>query len=51
MEPTLDGAATSEIRRQLAAAKATLTQLETLLAPLPDEDTPAVQARPHGGER
>jgi hypothetical protein len=51
MEPTLDVAATSEIRRQLAAAKAALTQLEVLLAPMPDEDTPAVKAGQHGGER
>ena len=38
MEPSLDFANTSEIRRQLAAAKAALTQLEALLAPMPDED-------------
>lgn len=50
MEPTLDVAATSEIRRQLAAAKAALTQLEALLAPMPDEDTPAAEARHHRGE-
>jgi hypothetical protein len=39
MEPSLDIANTSEIRRQLAAAKAALTRLEILLAPMPDEDS------------
>lgn len=52
MEPSLDVAATSEIRRQLAAAKAALTQLEALLTPMPAEDTPAAQPPGHhGGER
>lgn len=41
MEPSLDIANTSEIRRQLAAAKAALTQLEALLAPMHDEDPDA----------
>jgi hypothetical protein len=47
MEPSLDIANTSEIRRQLAAAKAALTQLEALLAPMPDEDSVAA---PRSGE-
>lgn len=38
MEPSLDIANTGEIRRQLAAAKAALTQLEALLAPMPDDE-------------
>lgn len=41
MEPSLDVANTSEIRRQLTAAKAALTQVEALLAPMPADDTPA----------
>lgn len=51
MEPPLDVAATTEIRRQLAAAKAALTQLEALLAPMPAEDTPAVRVASRGGDR
>jgi len=47
MEPSLDIANTSEIRRQLAAAKAALTQLEALLAPMPAEDP---DAAPRSGE-
>lgn len=52
MEPSLDAAHTSEIRRQLAAAKAALTQLEALLAPMPAEDVPAVPpaVRVSGGQ-
>lgn len=46
MEPSLDIANTGEIRRQLAAAQAALTQLEALLAPMPAEDAPG--ARPAG---
>jgi hypothetical protein len=52
MEPSLDVANASEIRGQLAAAKAALTQLEALLAPMPAEDAPAAQpASRLGGER
>ena len=52
MEPSLDVANTSEIRRQLAAAKAALTQLEALLAPRPAEDSPAAGPSSRlGGER
>lgn len=39
MESPLDVATTGEIRRQLAAAKAALTHLETLLAPLTTDET------------
>ena len=45
MEPSLDIANTSEIRRQLAAAKAALTQLEALLVLMPDEDSDAALRR------
>jgi hypothetical protein len=48
MESSLDIAYTGEIRRQLAAAQAALTQLEGLLAPIPAED--ATAARPGGEE-
>jgi hypothetical protein len=48
MESSLDAATTGEIRRQLAAAQAALTQLEALFAPIPAENAPA--APPKGGE-
>ncbi|MGY2872858.1 hypothetical protein ACVW00_000048 [Marmoricola sp. URHA0025 HA25] len=52
MEPSLDVANTSEIRRQLAAAKGALTQLEALLAPMPaDDDAAAPPAARLGGEQ
>lgn len=48
MESSLDIANTSEIRRQLAAAKAALTQLEALLAPMPDDEAvPASRSGEH----
>ena len=52
MESSLDAANTGEIRRQLAAAQAALTQLEALLAPMPAEEAPGAQptGRP-GGEQ
>jgi hypothetical protein len=40
MESYLDVATTAEIRRQLAAAQAALTQLEALLAPMSAEEAP-----------
>ena len=49
MESSLDVATTGEIRRQLVAAQAALTQLEALLAPMPADDAPA--AWPKGRER
>jgi hypothetical protein len=52
MEPSLDVANTREIRRQLAAAKAALTRLEALLAPMRPDDAPgAPSAARLGGER
>lgn len=51
MESCLDVANAGEIRRRLAAARAALTQLEALLAPMPAEDAPAWRhADRSGGE-
>ena len=47
MEPSLEAGNTSEIRRQLTAAKSALTQLEALLAPMPAEDVPAAPPAAH----
>lgn len=47
MESPFDVGTTGEIRRQLAAAQAALTQLEALLAPMSADD--AHNSRPKGG--
>jgi len=49
MESSLGVGTTGEIRRQLAAAQAALTQLEALLAPIPAADQQPTPRR-GGGE-
>jgi hypothetical protein len=50
MESPLDGGTTGEIRRQLAAAQAGLSELEAILAPIPAADARATRSA-DGDER
>lgn len=48
MESPLDVGTTGEIRRQLAAAQAALSQLAALLAPMPADDSRADKPKDGG---